>query len=253
MDGIGARSDTAQRTTRETASDAAGDPAGRVDALWRYPVKSIGGERVGVLHLDDRGVVGDRRWAVVGRDGKLGSGKTTRRFRRMAGLLSFRAETAGDGTVWVHPCDGDRWQVTDPETALAIGAVVGEEVRLLEESAVPHLDAAPVHLITTGALASFADEVGEPLEVRRFRPNVVVEAETNGDEWAARRLCIGTAELEVAVPTERCVMVTMAQQGIEPRPSLLRQITRRLDGNFGLYATVVRSGVVALGDPVVVQ
>jgi hypothetical protein len=72
-----------------------------VGQLWRYPVKSFLGERLDEVSLDGRGVIGDRAFAVHGADGKLGSGKTTRRFRLMRDLFAFSAETDGDGVV-VH-------------------------------------------------------------------------------------------------------------------------------------------------------
>lgn len=239
------------RETGGVTRDAALGRAGRVVSLWRYPVKSLGGERVAQLRLDRRGVLGDRWWAVVAADGKIGSGKSTRRFRRMPGLLSLQAETDGDGTVWIRLPDGERRKVTDPVAAKTIGDVVGEQVRLLEETSTSHMDAGPVHLITTGAIASLAEDVGEELDVRRFRPNIVIDAAARSDtQWAGRRLRIGTAELEIDRPAERCVMVTMAQPGVAFFPSLLGEIERRRGRMFGQYATVARPGVISLDDPV---
>jgi len=102
---------------------AAGDHRGRgpvigwVAELWRYPVKSLGGERLACATLEPRGLTGDRLWAVRGEDGRIGSGKTTRRFRRMPHLLSLTARTDTDGVVWIGFPDGRRGRADDPETA----------------------------------------------------------------------------------------------------------------------------------------
>ena len=69
---------------------------GRVSALWRYPVKSMLGETTTYLDIDRRGVVADRQFAIRNANGKFGSGKSTRRFRRIDGLLGFTATYDGD-------------------------------------------------------------------------------------------------------------------------------------------------------------
>ena len=67
------------------------DPLGSVAEVWRYPVKSLRGERLDGAACSARGIDQDRRWAVLGADGRIGSGKTTRRFRRMPGLRDTRS------------------------------------------------------------------------------------------------------------------------------------------------------------------
>lgn len=228
----------------------AGCRIGVVAGLWRYPVKSLRGEQVQRLAIEPRGVVGDRRWAVTGSDGKLGSGKTTRRFRRMPGLLSLQSGTDADGSVWVLLPTGSRRPVTDPVVAAAISELVGETVTLREETTVPHLDDSPVHLVATGAVTTLEEELGAgSLGVRRFRPNVVVEAPDDAG-WPGRLMRLGGAVVEIERPTVRCVMVTMAQPGADRRPSLLRELEHRQAGRFGQYARVVRPGIVSVGDPV---
>lgn len=163
---------------------------GTVAELWRYSVKSLGGELLPEVRVSARGVGGDRRWAVRGADGKLGSGKTTRRFRRMPGLLGLSSVTEPDGSCSVVFPDGERLGVDDPATARRIGEVVGEPVTLAEEGPVHHLDAHPVHLLTTSAMAWVAArQPGRTIERRRFRPNVVVDVVAPGrpeDGWVGR-------------------------------------------------------------------
>jgi uncharacterized protein len=111
-----------------------------------------------VAGMDRRGVVGDRRWAVYTDDGGIGSGKTTRRFRRVDGLLELRATLDGAVVPLVHFPSGPL-AADDEATGERLSAVVGRSVRLRPEGEVPHHDESPVHLITTAALRSLADRI----------------------------------------------------------------------------------------------
>ena len=228
---------------------------GRVVELWRYPVKSLGGERLEEVACRARGLEGDRCLAVAGSDGKLGSGKTTRRFRRMPGLLLLSSFTDPSGEVWVRFPDGECARAAEPGTAARIGAVVGEEVSLVEEAAVSHFDDAPLHLVTTSSLAWLERlRPADGIDVRRMRPNLLVETEGEGhleESWLGASLRVGGATLEVVSRTERCVMTTMAQGPLGFAPGILRQLTASSDACLGVYAAVVGDGVVRLGDAVV--
>lgn len=221
---------------------------GVVAELWRYPVKSLGGERVEALPCGPGGAAGDRRWAVVGVDGKPGSGKSTRRFRRMPGLLSMAAATDASGSVWITFADGTRRRVEDPGTEEALGRVVGEEVRLAEGGPDEHLDDSPLHLVTTAELAALARRLPDAsIAVRRFRPNVVVDA-PDAPALVGRTLRVGDALVHVRARAARCVMVTMAQPALPFVPRVLSTIEDELEGCFGVYATVERPGTLRPGD-----
>lgn len=227
---------------------------GRVAALWRYPVKSLGGEQIDVAACAARGVDGDRRWAVRGRDGKLGSGKTTRRFRRMPGLLMITARTGADGAVTLQFPDGSAGHAGDPATAVRVGEAVGEPVDLVEETDTSHYDAAPLHLLTTSSLAWLRDRrPADRVDVRRFRPNLLIETGSEGrpeDGWVGRRLRIGEVVVGVHRDTERCVMVTMAQPDLPFSPALLGDLAGTSDSRFGVYGRVEQEGAVRIGDHV---
>ena len=238
--------------------DGSAHPVGRVAEIWRYPVKSMGGERLDRADCDRRGVEGDRWWAVVGADGKLGSGKTTRRFRRMPGLLHMTAAT-GDGVPAVLFPDGRRGPVDDPATAGWVAEVVGEAVDLRPEGAVPHFDDSPLHLVTTAEMAGLHQEMAglhedlngaARIERRRFRPNLVVDAPDSLRPGA--RYAVGDQlVIAVGIPTERCVMTTMTQPGLDFAPGILKHLERRHGGCFGLYASIENPGPVTVGDAVV--
>ena len=224
-----------------------------VRRLWRYPVKSLRGEACDALALDARGVEGDRVFAVRADGGKLGSGKSTRRFCRIDGLLDLRAELDGEVPVVVL-ADGSRCRGDDPALPEALTAHLGQPVTLAREASVSHLDAGPVHLLTTASLAWLGVGANEAV---RFRPNVLIDAvgaDRVEDAWIGRRLGIGAqVELEVTERAERCRMVTLAQSDLSSAPRVLARIAREAGARFGVYARVLTAGRIAAGDPVVVR
>lgn len=227
---------------------------GEVAELWRYPVKSLRGERLSEAVCDRRGMAGDRRWAVRGVDGRIGSGKTTRRFRRMPGLLSVSARLDDDGVAWVELPSGERARVGDPGAAALVGAVVGQVVALEEETDVSHLDDSPLHVLSTSSLSWLrALRPDDQVEVSRFRPNILVDVTGAGrpeDEWVGHSLQIGAVTVEIGKRTGRCVMVTMGQPDLEFSPGVLRELTRRTDGLFGVYGSVLEQGRIQVGDEI---
>ncbi len=226
---------------------------GRLAAVHRYPVKSLSGEALTEVLLDERGLRGDRLWSVLDPDGKLGSGKSSRRFRRMDGLLALTAAYDGDVPV-VTFADGRRL-TPGPALDEALSRHVGRPVSLGREGGVSHFDDGPVHLVTTSALRTVADEHGAPVDARRFRANLLLDNGTDAgfaeDGWYGARLAVGEALLEMVQPMPRCVMVDMAQVGVPAGDGLLQTVTTRHDGDFGVLLDVVRPGRVRVGDEVV--
>jgi uncharacterized protein YcbX len=216
-----------------------------VIALWRYPVKSLAGEACAELLLDERGVASDRSWALVDRDGKIASGKSTRRFRRVDGLLRHSSGLAEDGAPVLCLADGRRVRATDDIAR----ELAGPGWRFAREAETPHLDAGPVHLLTTASLESLGAADGAAVEVERLRPNVLVDSHgTREEEWLGRTVRIGDVELAVAGSTERCVMVGQEQRELAKRPRLLRTLVAWNDLCAGVYASVVRPGRIRVGD-----
>ena len=227
-------------------------PIGSIARLWRYPVKSLGGEECGRLELNARGVEGDRRYAVVNREGRLGSGKTTRRFRQIDGLLQLRAAYQGDVPELIF-ADGMRILASDPQVDAALSNALNVPVTLGREQEVSHLDAGPIHLVTTAALAWLRAALPDVLiDERRFRPNLVIDVPGGTQverDWIGRTLAIGDqVTLRVTDRTERCRMVTLQQQELPYDPRVLGSIIRDADSGFGAYAEVVTPGTIARGD-----
>lgn len=224
---------------------------GTVAALWRYPVKSMLGERCAAVELDERGVVGDRVYAVRDTDGKLGSGKNTTRFRRIDGLFRFRTAYVG-GVAEITLPSGACLRADDDRIHSALSAALGQPVTLVRESAVPHFDAAALHLLTRASLAWLGAGLPDAgVDERRFRPNLLLESPGVApleQQWAGKRLCVGgRAELRIVGPTERCGMVSFAQTELPDDPRILHWIADRA---FGVYAQVLVPGTLRCGDSV---
>lgn len=212
------------------------------------------GERHEALELDGRGVAGDRLWAVRDGAGKFGSGKTTRRFRRMDGLLALRAAYRGAVPVVAFP-DGCELRGDDPLLAARLSGLLGLPVALARETGVSHFDAGAVHVLTTASLRTVGRVLpGGPPDERRFRPNLLVDAPGDDfveDGWAGRELLLGDGvRLRVVGGTERCVMVGFAQEELAADPLLLRRVGEANKACLGVYCDVLVPGTVPLGDPV---
>ena len=228
--------------------------AGRVSELWRYPVKSLVGERQAELQIDDRGAAGDRLWSVRDADGKFGSGKTTRRFVRMDGLLGLSASYEDDVPVVTFP-DGRRIRGDDGELPAALSALVGRPVSLGREADVPHFDEGPLHVLTEASREAAGRALGRAIDTRRLRPNLVVDTGVSTglveDGWIGSRLEIGDGVvLAVRCGMTRCVMVDLQQVGLDRERGVLRAITGLNDARLGVVADVLRGGVVREGDAV---
>jgi uncharacterized protein len=229
------------------------DPAGRVAALARYPVKSLAGEELAEVLVDERGCAGDRLWSVRDPDGRFGSGKTTRRFRRMDGLLELVGTYDGDMPVVGFP-DGRRLRADEAGVDEALSRHVGRPVSLAREDDVSHFDEGPLHLVTTTSLATLARARGGEVDWRHTRANLLVETIGHGfpeHAWVGRRLRVGPeVVLRVRGLMPRCVMVDAAQDGLPGDPGLLRVITEVAAGALGVWADVEDAGRLRVGDDV---
>ena len=226
---------------------------GRVAALVRYPVKCMGGEPLDAAVLGPRGLDGDRVWAVYTQDGGIGSGKNTRRFRRVDGLLGFAARSNGGAPVVTAP-DGRGATAGTSEADALVSGVLGQPVRLAAEAEVPHHDEAPLHLLTTAGLRRLAELHGAPVDPTRFRSNAVLEVPGTGfpeDGWEGRLLTLGEdVVLRPDGGMTRCRMVDLLPGGAGADDGLLRLLGRERATLFGLRAFVVRGGTVRVGDAV---
>jgi len=292
---------------------------GEIAQLWRYPVKSLGGERLEHAEVRLRGLLGDRLWAVrdVQRD-------ITASARRLPVLLTATARypadvapDAGPGNVpdvEITFPDGAVLSSSDPEVHAKLSELAGREVRLTalppaedtslhrlrrdhqtdglssstmradfgvtEDEKLPDLsmipmadiltlgrystppgtfvDLAPVHVLTATSLATIGAEVGDELDVRRFRPNIFValdnpEEDLPESHWVGAHVVIGGATLDVRMPTVRCVVPSRAQPGLEVNRQITRAVAAKAQRCLGVYCAVERTGTVRVGDQLTVD
>ena len=204
--------------------------------LWRYPVKSMGGERLTRALLTASGVEGDRAVLVRWPRGRIVTARTR------PALLGLHATTGPDGEPLV---DGRPWR--DPEIARRVEAAAGAGAKLEVAAGEPgRFDVLPLLVMTDGALNATG------YDWRRFRPNLIiggVEGLAERD-WEGRRLRVGRALLAVADLRARCVMTTFDPDTQVQDPGVLRRIVEEFDAVLGLNCGVIEGGAIAEGDPV---
>ena len=210
-------------------------PSGTVSELWRYPVKSMRGERVKALRVDGRGAGGDRTYAVW-RDGKQLTARETPR------LLAYAATYGGAD---VDPADPPEPAISPQE------ALPGDLVRDLRGQQ----DLSDSLLITTEAtLRALESELPEPLDLRRFRSNLHLELDA--EPWAEHGWEGGRMELEGGVvlrllhPCERCVIPSRDPETAAKWPGLIRHLAREHGNLFGVNARVEVPGRIRTGERV---
>lgn len=207
----------------------------RVAELWRYPVKSMAGERLESVEVTLDGFVGDRVVHVGGPGGRVITSRTHPR------LLGLHATLGSDGEPLV---EHRPWKA--PESLAAVRAAAGVQARLVRYDGPERFDVLPLLVGTDGAFA----ELG--VDHRRLRPNIViggVEGLAERD-WPGRRLRIGSVVISVAKLRGRCVMTTYDPDTQEQDLSVLRRIASKFDGKMALDCSVASGGRIAVGDPV---
>ncbi len=243
----------------------------RIVSLWRFPVKSMQGESLSELRCDATGVVGDRSIGVLDvESGTILSAKREGRLLEasacyLSGVLSvrlpdgseFREGSRLDGALstWL----GRSVRVA---TAATYGAATFQSPEDFEhdESALvsweglegSFVDESALHLLTTGDLASLGAERPDlQWDVRRFRPNIVIDSKDSVEVVPGRRLSVGGVEIEIEKACSRCVMTTRAQPGnLERQLDVLRHVARTHHGDLGVRAWITRAGLLRVGDEV---
>ena len=205
-----------------------------VAELWRYPVKSLAGERLTHATVGFNGIPGDRTVWVRGPEGV----RTSRIHHRLLGLHAA-AGPHGEALI-----DGLPW---DSPTSLArVKAAAGDDAWVEASDVLDRFDILPLLVATDGAVAAFGRDV------RRLRPNIVIGGVDGLDEreWPGGELHIGRAVIRLDSLRGRCPMTTVDPDTLERDPDVLRDIGRRFGGRLALNAEVVRGGEIRVGDAV---
>lgn len=270
----------------------------KVAQLWRYPVKSMGGEQLDCARIGELGVLGDRTWA-------LREGQHTRGAKKFPALMGMKAwyESSPDSAAPRVQIDTDLiLAADDPSLSKTLAATLNAPVtltplapptdldfyrrrerRTLEESraifglvdgepfpdvtgfppsiaefATPpgtYFDCFPILIMTTASLAALEAVAGDSvIDVRRFRPNLLLDADDSGfieQSWRGKTLEIGPVTLRLTMPCPRCVMTTIGFDDLPRDTSIMRTLVRECRHELGIYAEVVSGGDIFTGDKAV--
>ena len=211
--------------------------------------------------VDDRGVAGDRTQALFDTFKESPRRLTVRQVARM---LAWRADYGGDEAISpgapplpsITGPDGAVYDWDDPALVAALAADLGREVALRRDVG-GQQDLLRSILVTTQAtLDALSEELGRPMDLRRFRTNIHVEldAEPFAEEsWEGGTLTVGDAELNLLHPCVRCVIPTRDPDTAKKDPEILRHLAREHGTLFGINARATEPARIAVGDPVSVE
>ena len=233
---------------------------GYVEAIFRYPVKSMGGERLEAANLGWHGLEGDRRLAFRRLDDRGGIPWLTA--SKLPDLLLFapqrRQDSAqGDLPTHIRTPDGEETPIFGEDLATEVGRRYGSPVQMM------HLkngifDDATISVIASDTVHEIGRLSGRSLDVRRFRPNVVVRLLRSlpfqEDEWVGSVLSFGEGDDAPAITATmrdlRCSMVNLDPDSASLAPEVMKAIVRANQNNAGVYGAVTRVGRVAVGQPI---
>jgi uncharacterized protein YcbX len=206
-----------------------------VKELWRFPVKSMGGERLETAEVRVDGIAGDRLVHVQSARGRVVTSRTRPR------LLGHHATLGSDGEPLV---DGRPW--SSPEVARDVEAAAGAGARLVRYEGVERFDVLPLLVATDGAIAAFG------YDGRRLRPNIVLGGVPGlaEREWEGRFLRSGDVVIGIQDLRQRCIMTTFDPDTLAQDVGVLRRIQTEFGGTLALNCFVVRGGTLRPGDPV---
>jgi uncharacterized protein len=235
---------------------------GDVEAIFRYPVKSLGGERLEVAELGWYGLEGDRRLAFRRMDDRSGMPWLTA--SKLPDLLRFTPHRREDGAqgdillpTHIRTPDGEEMPVFGEDLAKEVGRRYGAPVELMQ---LRHgiFDEASISVIASDTVGEIGRLAGRSLDVRRFRPNVLVRllrsAPFQEDEWVGGVLSFGEGDdapaIAVTMRDERCSMVNLDPDSASPAPEVMKAVVRAHQNTAGIYGAVTRTGRLSVGQTI---
>jgi hypothetical protein len=233
---------------------------GRVEGIFRYPVKSMAGERLEFAELGWHGLDGDRRLAFRRLDDQ--SGFPWLAASQLPALLLFtphRRENGAPGELPTHvrTPDGEELPVFGEDLAKEVGRRYGAPVQMMQ---MKHgtFDEASISVIASDTVREIERLAGRSADVRRFRPNVLVRllrsAPFQEDDWVGGVLSFGEGDdapaVTVTMRDVRCSMVNFDPDSAGPAPEVLKAVVRTHQNTAGVYGTVTRIGRLAVGQSI---
>jgi uncharacterized protein len=254
---------------------------GRVQSLWRYPVKSMRGEELSQAYAGYGGVYGDRCWAFLSAGAREGFPYLTGREKERMLLYSpayrqpetmqqppnlAHAEPLGASPLYpddaslqvdVRTPDGESLAIDDPRLVESLRSGLRDSYELkLHRSQRAMTDCRPISLFSCQTANQLSEEAGCHLDLRRFRANVYLNMEDaigfGEDEFVGRTLRIGLrAEIAILDRDRRCKMITLDPETGEANPEVMRVLARAHEGMAGVYGVVLMEGIICPGDEVI--
>ena len=263
---------------------------GKVVSIWRYPVKSMLGEELNSSYVTERGLVGDRAYALIDEEtGKVASAKNARKWEKLFDFRSVFMDPPQVAENIPHiritlPDGAQIFSSQDKDIDYTLSKALGRDVRLMKanldkpsyeeywpdieglaqrekitDEAMPprtFFDIAVIHILTTSTINRLRELYPEGrFEVRRFRPNIVIESTASEKKdfienlWIGKKLTIGEdIVLRITGPCTRCVMITLPQCDLPKDLGILRTVARYNQVNVGVYASVLQGGTIHRGD-----
>ena len=229
---------------------------GTIAELWRYPVKSMRGERLTEAMLEPTGVAGDRRFAFVSTAAP--HGKPLLASRERTAMLLYTPQL--EPTPQVTTPAGQTLPLASPELLAELHAELAApdaQVTLCASPGSPLTDVRPVSLVSTATLRGVSAELGRSLDPQRFRSNIVLALDDERpfaeDTFRGSSLRFGAEDgpqLRVLERIPRCRVVSIDPVTTRADPEFLRHLAHLHEGRLGIYASVQNFGVLHAGDPV---
>jgi uncharacterized protein len=207
----------------------------KIAEIWRYPVKTMAGERLARARLGPLGIEGDRVVHVEAPNGHVITSRSHPRFLGHKGTLGADSEPRVDGKPWRHP-----------DIAAMVEDIGGPGARLVRYDGASRFDVLPLLVATDGAIAAFGHDR------RRLRPNIIiggVEGMAERD-WPGRCLRVGTVLIGMQDLRLRCVMTSYHPDTQVQDKAITRSIYERFEGKLALNCFVIEGGEIAVGDEV---
>jgi uncharacterized protein len=207
----------------------------KIAQIWRYPVKSMAGERLESALLTPLGIAGDRVVHVEDARGRVITSRTHPRLLGHRAILDSSGEPMVDDVVW-----------NDPSVRRHVIDIVGPGAQLVRDDTEKRFDVLPLLVATDGAIAAFGHDG------RRLRPNLVVGGVEGLAErsWPGHCLRIGRVTIGIEDLRSRCVMTTFDPDTLEQDRSVLKEIVQKFGGTLALNCFVIRGGEIRVGDGV---
>ncbi|WP_258832680.1 MULTISPECIES: MOSC domain-containing protein [Peribacillus] len=237
---------------------------GHINSIIRYPVKSFQGESVTKTKIKNYGLYGDRSHVFIDESRVKQFFMATYNIN----LLSYKAMFEGEENdtqfpkVRIITPNGREFYWHEDECLKEFRKLTGQ-AHLYQKEYIPEhvplgaIEEEHILIVNEASLKELQKRLGKPIDSRRFRPNILISLEDETpfieDNWFGKRMKIGDVELEIKRHCERCMIINIEPDTLESDKSILKTIVKDRNNYFGVYATVIKTGEVTVGDKIFIK